>query len=151
MVLLLFDFFFHPFVPDVLSLWHQEFDFYTLLLSVVYGGIIEEIMMRWGMMTLLVWLFWKVAARKKQVPPYAVFWTAILVSSLVFAVGHYSVTALETEITTPVLVRMVILNGFGGVVFGWLYWKKNLETAMAAHICTHLTMQAVLVISTILS
>jgi hypothetical protein len=26
-----------------------------------------------------------------------------------------------------------VLNGIGGIVFGWLYWRNGLESAMTAH------------------
>ena len=32
-----------------------------LAVAVLYGGITEEIMMRWGLMTLLVWVFWRLS------------------------------------------------------------------------------------------
>jgi membrane protease YdiL (CAAX protease family) len=43
-----------------------------------------------------------------------------------------------------------LLNGIGGVVFGWLYWKKGLESAMIAHfsadIVLHVLLPAILMI-----
>jgi membrane protease YdiL (CAAX protease family) len=36
-------------------------------------------------------------------------------------------------ITPPVILRAVLLNGIGGVVFGWLFFKKGLEFAMISH------------------
>ena len=32
-----------------------------------------------------------------------------------------------------VISRAIVLNGIGGVAFGWLYWKHGLESAMIAH------------------
>ncbi|PYZ97808.1 hypothetical protein CR205_04225 [Alteribacter lacisalsi] len=111
-----------------------------ILMAFFYGGVVEELMMRWGLMTLLVWLFWKVFQRKKNEPGGAAFWTAILVSSLIFAIGHFGATAAVTDITPVVFIRMLLLNGAAGVIFGWLYWKKGLETAMVAHIMAHVVM-----------
>ena len=35
---------------------------------------------------------------------------------------------------TPLLIaRALVLNGIGGIVFGWLYWKRGLLAAMLAH------------------
>ncbi len=36
------------------------------------------------------------------------------------------------DIHERVLSRALILNGIGGVAFGWLYWKIRLEFAMMA-------------------
>ena len=39
---------------------------------------------------------------------------------------------------TPLIIfRAVLLNALGGVLFGCLFWKRNLETAMVAHAATH--------------
>ena len=57
------------------------------LLASFYGGIAEELQMRLFLMTLLVWLATGFGRRR---PPPAVFWAAILASSLVasFVLGH---------------------------------------------------------------
>ncbi|MDB4228189.1 CPBP family glutamic-type intramembrane protease [Flavobacteriaceae bacterium] len=31
-------------------------------------------------------------------------------------------------------------NSVGGIIFGWIYWKKGLESAMIAHIFAHILM-----------
>jgi hypothetical protein len=31
----------------------------------------------------------------------------------------------------------VLLNALGGVLFGWLFWRRSLEAAMVAHATTH--------------
>jgi len=44
---------------------------------------------------------------------------------------------------------MLVLNGLGGIVFGWLYWKDNLETAMIAHMMTHVAMNVITLVLSI--
>ncbi|CAM3936309.1 CPBP family intramembrane glutamic endopeptidase [Alkalicoccus chagannorensis] len=127
-------------VPATLSFGAQEPSWYTFGIALLYGGIVEEIMMRWGLMSLLVFVGWKWFQRKKSTPGPVVFWSAILLSSFLFALGHYGATALEAEVTAVLWFRMLVLNGAGGIVFGWLFWKYNLETAMAAHMGTHLAL-----------
>ncbi len=146
-LLVIGDLLFRGYVPAEMSILAQEYGLYTFVLSIVYGGIIEEIMMRWGLMTLLVWLLWKIFKRNQDKPSGWIYWTSIAASALVFAVGHYGATAAVAEITAAVLLRMILLNGIGGVVFGWLYWKKNLEAAMIAHMFAHVVMHAVGIIA----
>ena len=43
------------------------------------------------------------------------------------------ITSAITQITPLIIARAIILNGIGGIVFGWLYWKKGLESAMVSH------------------
>jgi len=42
--------------------------------------------------------------------------------------------------TTGLLLYIFIGNAIGGIIFGWLYWKKGLESAIIAHIFTHVIM-----------
>ena len=101
------------------------------LLASFYGGIVEELLMRLGLMTLLVW----VGARltRTSVPPRGVVWTAIVATALLFGAGHLPTTAAILSLTPLVIARALLLNGIGGVLFGWLYWKWGLLAAMLAH------------------
>nr|WP_293157149.1 CPBP family intramembrane glutamic endopeptidase [Okeania sp. SIO2C9] len=55
---------------------------------ILFGGITEELLMRWGLMTFLVWIGWKIFQRGKGKPQGRYFVMAILLSSLLFGVGH---------------------------------------------------------------
>ncbi|WP_096186721.1 CPBP family intramembrane glutamic endopeptidase [Evansella halocellulosilytica] len=140
LIIIVADLLFIPWLPEDLVQTTGSPDFLQLLSGVLYGGIVEEIMIRWGFMTLIVWVIWRLFQRKKAKPAPFVFWVSIILSSLVFAIGHYPATAATTTVTTAVFIRMLILNGAAGMIFGWLYWKKGLETAMLAHIFAHITM-----------
>jgi len=60
-------------------------------------------------------------------------WFGIIASAVLFGLGHLPVTATLTAITPAILARAILLNGVAGVIFGWLYWKKGLGSAMIAH------------------
>lgn len=137
------DFIFRPYLPISLQVQPVPRELFTTLSGVFYGGIVEELMMRWGLTSFLVWLIWKIFVRKTT-PRSWIFWLAILISSFLFALGHLGATAQVAPLTTIVLLRMIVLNSLGGVVFGWLYWKKSIETAMLAHAVTHITMSIIL-------
>lgn len=106
----------------------------------LYGGITEEILMRFGLMTLVVWLASKVLNSLTPV----VYWIGIIVSSIVFGLGHFPIVFQTVfEPSSFLLLYILIANSFGGVIFGWLYWKKGLESAMIAHIFAHIVMVTV--------
>jgi membrane protease YdiL (CAAX protease family) len=42
-----------------------------------------------------------------------------------------------------VIVRALLLNGIGGIVFGWLYWKRGLLAAMLAHFSADVVLHVV--------
>jgi len=108
-----------------------------LLMGILYGGIVEELLLRWGVMALFVWIGWRVAQRGQGLPRPALVWTAIILAALLFGIGHLPAMAALVTLTPLIIVRTVLLNALGGVLFGWLFWKRNLETAMVAHAATH--------------
>jgi len=111
------------------------------LLASFYGAIPEELLLRLGLMTLLVW----VGARltRTSVPGPLVMWTAIAITALVFGVGHLPTTAAMVPLTPLVIARALLLNGVGGIAFGWLYWKRGLVAAMLAHFSADIVLHVV--------
>jgi len=104
-----------------------------LVVRVLYGGITEEVLLRWGFMTLMVWM-----ARRSGLRASVWVWIAIVVSALVFAMGHLPAAAILAGPLTPSLVGYVMVaNTLFGVVFGYLFWRFGLEAAILAHALTH--------------
>lgn len=101
------------------------------LLAAFYGGIVEEVLLRLFLMTLFIWISMKLTRTSK--PTAAGIAGSIIVSAIIFGLGHLPITASVTQITPIVVARAVVLNGIAGIVFGWLFWKKGLESAMIAH------------------
>jgi membrane protease YdiL (CAAX protease family) len=103
-----------------------------------YGGICEEILLRLFLMTTLSWLFLKLKKSDLSI------WMAIIITAIVFGLGHLPMTAKLIELRPIVVARALILNGIAGIPFGWLYWKKGLETAMVAHFTTDVVLHVIL-------
>ena len=101
------------------------------LLAAVYGGTTEEILMRLFLMSLIVWLGMKLF--KQERPTSANIIISIILAAVIFGLRHLPITASLTKIDSLIIIRAIVLNGIGGVVFGWLFWKKGLESAMIAH------------------
>ncbi|MFN6946219.1 MAG: lysostaphin resistance A-like protein [Cytophagaceae bacterium] len=127
---------FEPFLPQAYLELGDRFD-PPLVVRFLYGGITEEILLRFGLMTLFVWIGAKIARGLSNL----VFWISIVLSSIIFGIGHLpAVLQLIPEPDFSLVVYIIFANSLGGIVFGWLYWKKGLEAAMIAHILTHVTM-----------
>jgi membrane protease YdiL (CAAX protease family) len=109
----------------------------TLVMRFFYGGLTEEILIRFGVMTLIIWLIFKLFGKLNSV----VYWLGILVSAIIFGLGHLPVVFTFVDAPNAELIVYIIFgNAIGGIVFGWLYWKKGLEAAMVAHIFAHIIM-----------
>jgi len=102
-------------------------------LASFYGGITEELFMRLFLMSLLAWLLGLVWRKAPGQPADGAFWIANLGAAILFGLGHLPMTATLVPLTGLVVLRAVMLNGIGGVIFGHLYWKRGLEAAMLAH------------------
>ena len=102
-------------------------------LASFYGGINEEILLRLFLMSLLVWIFFKIRKTADGKPTDTGVWLAIILAAILFGAGHLPTAAAITSLTPMVVSRIIILNAVGGIIFGWLYWKKGLESAMISH------------------
>lgn len=118
-----------------------------ILSAVLYGGIVEEIMMRLFFLTLIAWLLKKTLFRKREARTTTVLVLANLIAALAFAAGHLPVTSVTFGALTPLLLlRCFLLNGGFGFVFGHLYYKHGLLYAMIGHALTHLVARLIWVI-----
>ncbi|MDO5836005.1 MAG: CPBP family intramembrane metalloprotease [Methanobacterium sp.] len=102
-------------------------------LASFYGGIGEEILFRLFVMTVIVWVFYKIKKTPEGKPTTIGIWLAIIITAILFGVGHLPITGSIITITPMVIARAIVLNGIGAIIFGWLYWKKGLESAMISH------------------
>jgi len=144
-------FIFMKYLPEGLSTF--SFSPLYLVAAVLYGGVVEEVLLRLGLMTLILWLLTKGSNKKKEkAGPVAAgqdirvshAWVAIYISSLLFALGHLPATAQMMGLSAPIVIRALLLNGVAGLGFGWLYWKKGLIYAMLGHMMAHIINQLVL-------
>lgn len=110
----------------------------VVIASVLYGGVVEEVMLRLFMMSLLAWLGWKVFFRKAEKAPVGVIIAANVISALLFAAGHLPATAMLFEITPLLLLRCFLFNGGFGLFFGWLYRRFGIQYAMIGHAMAHI-------------
>lgn len=108
-----------------------------LLTKVLYGGITEEVLIRWGLMTFILWLLVRLSGHRASGHGLRVG-AAITVSALLFGLGHLPVVAAMAEALTASVVVYVLAGNFGfGVVFGYLYFRRGIESAMVAHATAH--------------
>ena len=108
--------------------------------SLLYGGIIEEVMLRLFFMTLIAFVLRLLFCRGRsaQELPAWLFVVANVVAALLFAAGHLPATAMTFGTLTPaLLIRCFALNGGLALGFGWLYRKYGIGYAMLAHAGCH--------------
>ena len=109
----------------------------------LYGGITEELFLRLFFLSLIA-----LGARRLLTPaanglPATPFWVANCVAALLFGLSHVPALMAIVPLTPVVWAWVMLLNGVGGIVFGWLYWRKGLEAAMLAHFTVDIVLHVI--------
>ncbi len=134
-----------PFLPPEFVARSQDLgNMLPLATRLLYGGVTEEILLRWGVITLLVWIAWRLFQNGEGKPRAVFIISAIFISSILFGVAHLPLAyGLAPAVTLPVIFYIIVGNSLFGFIAGYLYWRKGLESAILAHILAHVVMIAV--------
>ena len=125
--------------PEIQKATEAGMTVWGILASVFYGGIVEELLMRLFVMSLVGFILWKLFWRKKENVPDAALITANILAASLFAAGHLPATITAFGTLTPLLIfRCFLLNGGFGLFFGWLYRKYGIQYAMTGHALCHI-------------
>ncbi|MCR4619046.1 MAG: CPBP family intramembrane metalloprotease, partial [Lachnospiraceae bacterium] len=140
-------FYFKNHIPQVAATYQGKPSFAYWMASVLYGGVIEEVMLRLFMMSLIAYIVWKIFFRREADPPTGVIIAANIIAALLFAAGHLPSTMQMWGVITPmILLRCFLLNGAGGLVFGYLYRKYGIQYSMMAHAGAHIVWKIIWII-----
>ena len=109
-----------------------------LLARILYGGITEELLIRWGLMTVVLWLLWTIIQRRRGRPRAGLGWAAIVLSAIPFGAGHLPLVAAAGDGLTAAIVFWVVgANAVFGLMTGYLFLRFGLESAVIAHSLAH--------------
>ncbi len=125
-------------IPEVATTYEQKPTIAYMISCLTYGGVLEEIMMRWFLMSLLAFIVWKLFFKKSEQVPNGVLIGVNIVVALLFAAGHLPTTATTMGITPLILVRCFTLNSLAGLICGHLYIKHGIQYAMLSHAGFHI-------------
>lgn len=131
-----------PFLPaETIALVEKFADIVPFPTRLLYGGITEELLMRWGLMTVFVWGVWRLFQRHYDKPTSVCFVAGVLLSAFIFGIGHLPVAVtLLGRITIALVLFVIVANSAFGLVTGYLYWKYGLESAIVAHMLGHVVL-----------
>jgi hypothetical protein len=142
-LLLIFYAFFLPRIPEWPINVEAAMPGWKRLLCCLYGAINEEIVARLFVLSLLLWLFRKVARQQSTRASSLIFWIANVIIAGLFAAGHIPAAKVFLPLTPLVIVALFTINGSASLLFGYLCWKRGLEAAMLAHFSTDFTLHVV--------
>ena len=128
---------FHAFAPEPIRAIQPGTPL-PLAVRVLYGGITEEVLVRWGLMTAMAWAGWRLLSRDLQQPSSGVMWGAIAASAVAFGAAHLPAVGQSLPtLSAHVAAYVTIGNALFGVVAGYLLWRYGLEASMVAHVSAH--------------
>jgi hypothetical protein len=99
-------------------------------LASFYGAINEEVFARFFLLSLFVLVFQTILPKYKR---NHVIWGGIVFTSLIFGIGHLPALHKLIGFSIQGVMRVIMLNGFAGTIFGYLYWQYGLLSSMLAH------------------
>ena len=133
---------FGRFIPWLSATGGTELSPVRFFASVLYGGIIEELMLRLFVMSLIAFIIWKLFRRGSSSVPAGVLTAANIIAALLFAAGHLPATvAMFGALTPAVVLRCFLLNGGFAMIFGALYVRYGIQYAMISHAALHVISQ----------
>lgn len=101
----------------------------------LYGGVVEEIIARWGLMNLVAF-FTLLFVKQMSI---TVVYTAITLSGLMFAIGQIPVyLAAGCSSSRRLVYSLVLLSLCQSLFFGFIFWHYGLVGAIIAHLLFHI-------------
>jgi hypothetical protein len=110
-----------------------------LLPKLLYGGITEELLLRYGGLSLVMWLLWRLFGDGQQRPSWLLGWWAVVITALLAgAIPVYFAWSMMAHISASVMAQLLLCEIVYGLLAGLLFWRYGLEAAMLAHVVTYL-------------
>lgn len=134
---------FLPRLPEALRQVNPKTGPFNGFLASFYGAFTEEILMRLFLFSGVAWLLGRFWQASDGLPASGAFWSTNLLAALLFGLAHLPATAALPPLTPLVVTRALVLNGAAGLVFGLLYWRYGLETAMLAHFSADIVLHVI--------
>jgi hypothetical protein len=101
---------------------------------ILFGGIAEEVIARWGFMNLIAF-FALLFAKQMNI---SVIVASIFLSGLMFAIGQIPVyIAAGCNPTRRLVYSLTVLSLCQSIFFGVIFWQYGLVSALIAHVLFH--------------
>jgi hypothetical protein len=101
--------------------------------------LVDELVYRLCMVSLLACIF--VARGRRAAPMASAFWLAIVATATIYILLHLGIVTGGGNLTLPLAVREIALHVSAGSLWGYLFWRHGLPTAIVAHMSAHVSLQ----------
>lgn len=100
-----------------------------ILSNLFYGGIGQEILLRWGVMTMVIYVL---SSRGRQHSQW-IYIIGIVFTAVIYTASQYTSITQGQPFSSIILVKLILQSGVEGFLFGWLYYRFHIEAAMISH------------------
>jgi hypothetical protein len=101
------------------------------------SSILEEVAFRLFAMSVLAWLAARLLRNRR-----ASWVVALVVSALLFGAAHLPAWLAAAHPTFDLVAGVLLLNGVGGLLLGWIFWCWGLPYAILCHFVGDVVVQA---------
>ena len=126
-------FFFGSYSQAILDIYAVKPSIPYVIATLTYGAVIEEVMLRLFLMSLIAFVLYKVFEKNQDRPSVIILIVANFVAAVLFAAGHLPFTHILLGSSPVIILRCFLLNGGLALAFGFLYRKYGFRYAMIAH------------------
>lgn len=126
-----FTFIFQNNLPSPFQPMAIDFNLWQVLSNLFYTGLGQEMLIRWGAMTALVYVLSSKGKNLSQMN----YIIAFVFTAVLYGFSQYGSVA---DLTPILWLRMLLLNIMDGILYGWLYYKFHFEAAALSHMLTKL-------------
>lgn len=129
-----FDVIFQNWLPEIYQPNFSIPNVKQILSNIFYSGIGQEILLRWGIMTTIIYVL---SSRGRDLNQW-VYIIGIVFTAILYGFAQYNSIASLTDFSFILVLRILLLNGLDGILFGWLYYKLHFEAAVLSHVLVNL-------------
>lgn len=101
---------------------------------ILYGGVVEEILARWGLINVISFL----ASLFVQEKSNSLMWMAILLSGFIYTLSQLpAYLAVGCQANRRFMYSLLLLILWKAILFGGLFWQFGLAAAIVGHMLFH--------------
>ncbi len=122
-------------LPQLRARFNEEAGFpqWKRLAIAFYSGILEEIIYRLFLLSILAWVIGLVWHIDTGQPTIGALWLSNILAAIVFGLVHLPRWSSLTRLSPAMILALLSMNGLGGLVFGYLFITYGIEAAIIGH------------------
>lgn len=129
-----FDVVFQNWLPEVYQPNFVVPNMSQALSNIFYSGLGQEMLLRWGIMTTIVYVF---SSRGQDANRWT-YLVGLVFTAILYGFAQFGSVSGAIDISPIIIIRLLLLNVLDGILYGWLYYKFHFEASVLTHMLTNM-------------